>query len=74
MFGVSLRSARGRMARVWERSPSMDAKRSWIFFQCRAVIVIDGLVEVCQRRLTRACRNAPEGSDATVRVTLPCVR
>src|SRR5215211_2182851 len=73
LLRLSLRRVRGLTVSVWECSPSIEAKRSWIFFQCLALSVIDGLVEVCQRRLTRACTKAPDGSVATVSVTLPCL-
>src|SRR4051794_24022110 len=58
----------------WERSPSIEAKRRMILLQCRALTVIDGVVDVRQRRLIRACSIAPGGRDATVRMTLPCRR
>ena len=43
-------------------------------FQCLALRVIEVVVEVCQRRVTRACRNGPEGSTARVSVSLPYLR
>src|SRR3954454_5253009 len=58
----------------WERSPSIEAKRRMILLQCRALTVIDGVVDVRQRRLMRACRIAPGGRDGTVRMTLLCRR
>ena len=64
----------GRTVKVCERSPSIDAKRTRIFFQWLALRLIVVVVEVCQRRLTFACRNDPDGSEATVRTTVLCLR
>ena len=63
-----------RTTSVRDRSPSIDAKRSRIFLQRPTLSLIEVLAAVCHRRVIFAWRKDPEGSAATVSVTLPCLR